>query len=149
MKPRDAFKALQKAARACPGAWEDHPWGETVYKVGKKVFVFMGVDRGDGSFGMSCKLPNSSEAAITMFSFATPTAYGLGKSGWVSAHFEKKDDVPAELLLQWLEESYQAIARKPKSAAAKPPAAAAAKKAARAAAPRSPRRRRSAPRRAE
>ena len=134
MKPRDAYKALQKAAKAYPGAWEDHPWGETVYKVGKKVFVFMGVDRGDGSFGLSCKLPDSSEAAITMFSFATPTAYGLGKSGWVSAHFEKKDDVPVDLLLQWLEESYRAIAPK---------------RAARAAAPRSPRRRRSAPRRAE
>ena len=134
MKPRDAFKALKKIAKSYPGAWEDHPWGETVYKVGKKVFVFMGTGRGDGSLGMSCKLPQSSEAAITMFSFATPTAYGLGKSGWVSAHFGKKDDVPVELLRQWLEESYQAIAPK---------------RAAQAEAPRSPRRRRSAPRRAE
>ncbi len=121
MKPAAAGKALQKAAAAYPGAWEDHPWGETVYKVGKKIFVFLGVDRGDGSFGLSCKLPHSSEAAITMLSFATPTAYGLGKSGWVSAHFEMKDDVPVELLLQWLEESYQAIA--PKRAAKTPPAA--------------------------
>ena len=112
MKPRDAFKALQKKARAYPGAWEDHPWGETVYKVGKKVFVFMGVDQEDGGFGMSCKLPDSSEAAVTMFSFATPTGYGLGKSGWVSAHFEKTDDVPVELLAQWIDESYQAIAPK-------------------------------------
>jgi predicted DNA-binding protein (MmcQ/YjbR family) len=121
MKPAAAGKALQKAAAAYPGAWEDHPWGETVYKVGKKIFVFLGVDRGDGSFGLSCKLPHTSEAAITMFSFATPTPYGLGKSGWVSAHFEEKDDVPVELLLQWLEESYQAIA--PKRAAKNAPAA--------------------------
>ena len=48
MKPRDAFKALRKVAKAYPGAWEDHPWGETVYKVGKKVFVFLGVDKGEG-----------------------------------------------------------------------------------------------------
>ena len=112
MKPRDAFKALQKQARAFPGAWEDHPWGETVYKVGRKVFVFLGVDRGDGSFGLSCKLPHSSEAAVTMFSFATPTGYGLGKSGWVSAHFAKTDDVPVDLLKQWIDESYAAIAPK-------------------------------------
>lgn len=110
MRPRDAFKALQKQARAYPGAWEDHPWGSTVYKVGKRIFVFLGVD--DGCFDLSCKLPQSSEAAITLFSFATPTAYGLGKSGWVSAHFEKKDDVPVGLFAEWLDESYAAIAPK-------------------------------------
>jgi predicted DNA-binding protein (MmcQ/YjbR family) len=112
VKPAAAWKALKKFAAEKPGAWEDHPWGETVYKVGKKVFVFMGVDNGEGSFGMSCKLPDSSEAAITMFSFASPTPYGLGKSGWVSARFGKKDDVPVDLLKQWLDESYAAIAPK-------------------------------------
>ncbi len=119
MKPRDAFKALKKLAKSYPGAWEDHPWGETVYKVGKKVFVFLGVDTGDGSFGMSLKLPDSSEAATTMFSWCEPTGYGLGKSGWVSAHFEKKDDVPVDLLKEWLDESYTAVA--PKRARAKHP----------------------------
>jgi len=112
MKPRDAFKALRKAAKGYPGAWEDHPWGETVYKVGKKVFVFLGVDHGDGSLGMSVKLPDSNEAATTMFSWCEPTGYGLGKAGWVSAHFEKKDDVPVDLLKEWLDESYTAIAPK-------------------------------------
>jgi predicted DNA-binding protein (MmcQ/YjbR family) len=112
MKPRDAFKALRKVAKAYPGAWEDHPWGETVYKVGKKVFVFLGVDKGEGAFGLSCKLPQSSEAAVTMFSFAAPTGYGLGKSGWVSARFGKTEDVPVGLLEQWIEESYVAVAPK-------------------------------------
>ena len=114
MKPRDAHKALKKAAKAYPGAWEDHPWGETVYKVGKKVFVFLGVDSDDGSFGMTCKLPHSSEAAITMFSWCEPTGYGLGASGWVSAHFGRRDDVPVDLLKQWIDESYAAVAPKRK-----------------------------------
>ena len=42
MKPAAAWKALKKHASAKDGAWKDHPWGETVYKVGKKVFVFLG-----------------------------------------------------------------------------------------------------------
>jgi predicted DNA-binding protein (MmcQ/YjbR family) len=115
MRIADAFKALKKHAAAKEGAWEDHPWGETVYKVGKKVFVFLG--KGDSGFGLSCKLPDSGEAAITMFSFASPTAYGLGKSGWVSARFERTDDVPCELLRQWIDESYAAIAPRRKASA--------------------------------
>lgn len=115
MKPAAAFKALKKHAAGKPGAWEDHPWGETVYKVGKKVFVFLG--NSEGELGLSCKLPDSSEAAITMFSWAEPTGYGLGKSGWVSARFGARDDVPADLLQQWIDESYLAVApkRRPKS----------------------------------
>ena len=110
MKPAAAFRALKKAAAAYPGAWEDHPWGETVYKVGKKVFVFLG--HGDFGYGITCKLPQSSEAAITMFSFAEPTGYGLGESGWVTATFSPKEDVPLELLKEWMAESYAAVAPK-------------------------------------
>jgi predicted DNA-binding protein (MmcQ/YjbR family) len=116
MKPSAAWKRLKKYAAEKPGAWEDHPWGETVYKVAKKVFVFLG--SADSGYGLSCKLPQSSEAAITMFSWAEPTAYGLGKSGWVSAHFEAVEDVPVELLEQWIDESYAAVAPKRQPAAA-------------------------------
>lgn len=76
------------------------------------AFRALGVDHGDGSLGLSCKLPQSSEAAVTMFSFAAPTGYGLGRSGWVSARFDEGDDVPVDLLAQWLEESYRAVAPK-------------------------------------
>jgi len=107
--PARAFKLLLEAALAYPGAWEDHPWGETVVKVGKKVFVFLG--KGDGGFGLSCKLPRSNEAALTMFSFAAPTGYGLGKSGWVSMTFPDRN-IPVEMLEAWLDESYRAQAPK-------------------------------------
>jgi len=113
-KPVDRLK---DAALAYPEAWEDHPWGETVYKVAKKVFVFLG--HPDYGYGLSCKLPDSGEAAITMFSFAEPTGYGLGKAGWVSARFEPSEDVPVELLKQWIDESYTAVA--PKRAAGNGP----------------------------
>src|SRR2546421_723720 len=41
----EAKKKLLKAALAYPDAWKDHPWGETVVKVGKKVFVFFRLPR--------------------------------------------------------------------------------------------------------
>jgi predicted DNA-binding protein (MmcQ/YjbR family) len=132
MKPAAAWRALKKFAASRPGAWEDHPWGETVYKIGKKVFVFLG--HADYGYGLSCKLPDSGEAAITMFSWAEPTGYGLGKAGWVSARFEKSEDVPVDLLEQWIDESYAAVA--PKRAAPRE-------------ARRSPRRPKRAPRRGE
>jgi predicted DNA-binding protein (MmcQ/YjbR family) len=44
--------------------------------------------------------------------FADPTAYGLGKSGWVTARFERPSDVPLQLLRAWIAESYRAIAPK-------------------------------------
>jgi predicted DNA-binding protein (MmcQ/YjbR family) len=97
-----------KTALAYPGAWEDHPWGETVAKVGKKVFAFFG--RPSDGISLSCKLPHSFDAALSMFSFAESTGYGLGAAGWVTASFARHDDIPEQLLLDWIDESYRAIA---------------------------------------
>ena len=41
-----------------------------------------------------------------------PTGYGLGKAGWVTIRLEHPDAPEAELLLDWLEESYRAVAPK-------------------------------------
>jgi predicted DNA-binding protein (MmcQ/YjbR family) len=74
-----------------------------------KVFVFMGVPSEDLSF--SLKLPSSSGMAL-MLPFAEPTGYGLGKAGWVTVRFTKGSQLPEETLLEWLDESYRAIAPK-------------------------------------
>lgn len=105
-------KALQKklrtAALAYPEAVEDFPWGERVVKVRKKVFVFLG--RKD-DLGIGVKLPHSGHSAV-LLPFAAPMGYGLGKAGWVTAGFKGRDAVPMPLLLQWLDESYRAVAPK-------------------------------------
>jgi predicted DNA-binding protein (MmcQ/YjbR family) len=103
-------EALRRAALAYPGAVEEFPWGERVVKVKKKVFAFLGHDE-DDSVGLSVKLPHSGGFALSL-PFATPTAYGLGKSGWVSASFDAGDDVPVDMLLSWIDESYRAVAPK-------------------------------------
>jgi predicted DNA-binding protein (MmcQ/YjbR family) len=113
-----ANRRLLAAALAYPGAHEDHPWGETVVKVKGKVFVFLGHAQEKG-FGCSLKLPFSSGAAM-LLPFASPTGYGLGKSGWVSSSFAPGEDVPDGLLLEWLDESYRAVAPKRLSATVPP-----------------------------
>jgi len=109
-KQRKAIVRCKDFALSMPGAWEDHPWGDTVVKVGKKVFVFMGVD-GEDTVGASVKLPDSRDQALSMAG-TEPTGYGLGRAGWISATFGPGDEVPVDILCDWIEESYRAIAPK-------------------------------------
>jgi len=54
-KLKQAKAALRDFALGFPGAREEFPWGERVVKVGKKVFVFLGMADGD-ELGLSVKL---------------------------------------------------------------------------------------------
>ena len=110
-KIEDAAQRMREFALGLPGAWEDHPWGESVAKVGKKVFAFFGIPEEGGSLSLSVKLPESSEEALSM-PFAEPTGYGLGRAGWVSSRFAPGDEPPVDILCDWIEESYRAIAPK-------------------------------------
>jgi predicted DNA-binding protein (MmcQ/YjbR family) len=105
--PSESWSEVREFALALPGAWEDHPWGETVVKVGKKVFVFLGMEDGDEP-GMSVKLTDSRGHALSMPK-AAPTGYGLGRAGWVTMPLAHRD---AELLCEWVEESYRNVATK-------------------------------------
>lgn len=121
-KLKAAATALRAFALGYPGTREEFPWGERVVKVGKKVFVFMGMAEGqEKEFGLSVKLPSSGPMAL-LLPFAQPTGYGLGKAGWVSVRFGPSDDPPVALLREWIDESYRAVA--PKTMVAKLPAAA-------------------------
>jgi predicted DNA-binding protein (MmcQ/YjbR family) len=93
-------------AAGLPEAWEDHPWGETVYKVGRKVFVFLGV--GDTGH-LTVKLHDSHDEAMA-FAWCKPSGYGLDRGGWVSCTVP--EDAPLDMLLGWIEESYRLVAPK-------------------------------------
>jgi predicted DNA-binding protein (MmcQ/YjbR family) len=93
-----------------PGAYEDHPWGEDVAKVGKKVFVFFGPGDAEEP-AMTVKLGESNEQALTVPG-AAPTGYGLGRSGWVTIPF-RDTTPPLDVLKDWVEESYRLVAPKP------------------------------------
>jgi predicted DNA-binding protein (MmcQ/YjbR family) len=101
---------LREFGMAYPGAHFKSPWpGHKDLAVNDKTFAYLSVE-GD-PFGVSCKLPRSSHVAL-MLPFCKPTAYGLGKSGWVSASFAEHDSIPVDMIKQWIDESYRAQAPK-------------------------------------
>lgn len=101
---------LRAFGMAYPGAHFKSPWpGHMDLAVKDKTFAYLSLE--GEPIGISCKLPRSSHVAL-MLPFCKPTEYGLGKSGWVSARFGEKDDIPVDMLKQWLDESYRAQAPK-------------------------------------
>ena len=123
--PAAARKLLRAHALKHPQAWADEPWpGDYVAKVGKKIFVFLGGEGSDVSIGV--KLPRSLLFAHAQ-PFVTKMGYGMDKSGWVAVRLTKGDEIPLQLLLGWIDESYETVAaaalpkRKP-AAAPKPKA---------------------------
>lgn len=108
---------LREAALGYPETHEDHPWGESAFKVRGKVFLFL--FRNESELSLSMKLPVSREFAL-VWDFASPTGYGLGRSGWVTCKLHAGTEADPDLLLGWLDESYRAVA--PKKLAALLPA---------------------------
>src|SRR5690349_8961605 len=90
---------------AKPGAWLDEPWeGDTVAKVGSKVFAFLGGADSDG-VGVKCG-PNRDVADEWLTRFpgdATVMAY-IGRSGWNSLRFGGA--IPDDELREAIDASY-------------------------------------------
>lgn len=107
----DLRAELRTLALAFPEAYEDYPWGQVVVKVRKKVFLFLDGDLGAAGVRLTVKLLVTG-ADVLSLPFATPTGYGLGRSGWVTLQFEPGERPPLSMLRPWLEESYRAVAPK-------------------------------------
>ena len=107
------WEKVREFALGLPGAAEEFPWGASVAKVNKKVFVFLGVADGSYPLGVTVKLKDEVAHAHARSSpGAEPAGYGLGKAGWVRVPLEEKGAPAAELLCDWVEESYRTIAPK-------------------------------------
>lgn len=106
----EAEATLRKVALRYPEAHEDFPWGELAIKVRNKIFVCVARTE-DGGARVSMKLPESSLEALVL-PFTEPTHYGMGKHGWVTSTFGPDEEPPLDLLVDWIDESYRAIAPK-------------------------------------
>jgi len=111
MKGSDGLAAeLRAFGLGYPGAHIKAPWpGHADLAVRDKTFAYLSVD--GEPFSISCKLPYTGPEALEL-PFTRPTAYGLGKSGWVTAEPREGDEVPADLFRSWIDESYRAQAPK-------------------------------------
>jgi predicted DNA-binding protein (MmcQ/YjbR family) len=110
-RPTDALlKELRAFGLAYPGAHTKSPWpGHLDLAVNDKTFAYLSLE--GEPLSISCKLPKSAALAL-MLPNTQPAAYGLGKSGWVSADFSAGQPPPIDLLKAWLDESYRAQAPK-------------------------------------
>ncbi len=99
---------LRSAALAYPAAREDHPWGYTAFKIGKKPFALLACEPGE--VRLLVRLPASVGDAL-LLPFTRPAPLGLAGRGWIEASVTN-EDVDMALLLAWLEESFRAAAPK-------------------------------------
>ena len=112
MRARDAEARLIAFAATFPQAWEDHPWDHTVFKVGKKIFVFFGgAAVPDDTLSITVKLPISYEMALTL-PYMKPSGHGLWKAGWAQLTQASGDDFDFETIEGWITQSYRAVAPK-------------------------------------
>jgi predicted DNA-binding protein (MmcQ/YjbR family) len=102
----------QAYALTFPGAYAEHPWGQTVIKVQKKAFLFVnGAIAPEDGVSLSVKLPQSGPDLLQM-PFAEPMGYGMGKHGWVTLLLLRDDVIALDALEGWIAESYRAVAPK-------------------------------------
>ena len=100
---RDDLMAL---ALAMPGAWPDEPWdGDTVAKVGSRIFAFLGSD-GSGAVTLRCR-PEDVEAWRQRYPDALGPAPYLRSKPWNRVQLD--GTVPDGELRAMLEESYDCV----------------------------------------
>ena len=105
-----AVARLADFALSLPEAWPDSPWGDAVVKVGKKIFVFASGPDAEQP-GITVKLPESRDHALSFPESVLP-GYGLGKHGWITVYVEHVPPEEREVLEEFVEESYRAVATK-------------------------------------
>jgi predicted DNA-binding protein (MmcQ/YjbR family) len=106
------WAALLAECLAKPGAWQDQPWeGDTVVKVGDKIFAFLGSESAEPSVGLKCgrTRDEANEWLARYPDDATVTAY-IGRYGWNTLRLGGA--IPDDEVLEALDTSYQMVVSK-------------------------------------
>lgn len=106
----EILEQLRVFGLSLPGAHRKSPWPEhDDLAVNDKTFAYL--PAAGQPFSLSVKLIYTASDALNL-PFAKPTAYGLGKSGWVSLTPAPEQVPSLDQLKEWVEESYRAQAPK-------------------------------------
>ncbi|CAM2065319.1 MmcQ/YjbR family DNA-binding protein [Sulfidibacter corallicola] len=100
---KDPTGPIRQKASDYPGVVEGTSCTQSSFKVGKKAFLYIGMQGGryKAMFKLQDSIPEAAELAET-----DPTSYEVGKFGWVTARFSADDPMPKTLWEKWLDESY-------------------------------------------
>lgn len=100
------FEMLKSHCAAKPDAVEEHPWGETVYKVRGKIFAFLG----SGSrAAITVKAVPEDLDGLLALPFIERAPY-VGRYGWVRVHL--RDGEALDFARDLIDASYDLIASK-------------------------------------
>jgi predicted DNA-binding protein (MmcQ/YjbR family) len=108
----EVFRRLFEYCGTKPGATVDHPWGEVVFKVKKKIFAYIG--RPGESSGVTVK-PAPEELDELLARPNVNLAHYIGRYGWVNVSID--DEASMKLALRLVDETYEQIAHGKKAGA--------------------------------
>ena len=100
----DPTEPIRKKASGYPGVDEGTACTQSSFKVGKKSFLFIGMQ--GGRYKAMFKLSDSI-AEATRLAKKEPDRFQVGNTSWVTARFTSQEPLPKTIWERWLDESYE------------------------------------------
>lgn len=97
------FERVKAHSADREGAWEDHPWDHTVFKIGKKLFVITGEAE---PLRVTIKAAPEELDGLLTLPFIQRASH-VGRYGWVTATVTEEEQL--ELVLDLIDTSYEIV----------------------------------------
>ena len=112
LSPKQVFAQIQAHCLSKPGAVEDYPWGDVVWKIGGKLFAGSSQD----SAAVTVKASLEDQAVLVQHPAISIAKY-VGRFGWVTIEIGDRDTL--DLARKLIDDSFASLAPSPHAADAK------------------------------